>query len=112
MCSWAPAPVCYTMYNALYSDSNDVSCGYLTPKTSPFRHRERRFSSYNSTEGFKAEGTKGQRFYRFHYDYKDSIATRINLVLIRPQGIYEIKKMLKRKAHTRKEKRNLRTEAR
>ena len=65
-----------------------------------------------STEGFKAEGTKGQRFYRFHYDYKDSIATRINLMLIRPQGIYEIKKMLKRKARTRKEERNPRTEAR
>ena len=37
-----------------------------------------------STEGFKAEGTKGQRFYGFHYDYKDSIATRKNMMLIRP----------------------------
>ena len=27
-------------YNALSSDNNDVSCGYLTPKTSPFRHRK------------------------------------------------------------------------
>lgn len=111
MCSWAPAPVCYTMYNALYSDSNDVSCGYLTPKTRALSVTEKG-DSPPSTEGFKAEGTKGQRFYRFHYDYKDSIATRINLVLIRPQGIYEIKKMLKRKARTRKEDRNLRTEAR
>lgn len=36
------------------------------------------------TEGFKAEGTKGQIFYSFHYDYKDSIATRRNMMLIRP----------------------------
>ena len=80
----------------------------LTMKTSPVTEK----GDSASNEGFKAEGTKGQRFYGFHYDYKDSIATRKNMMLIRPWGIYEIKKMFKRKAHTRKEKRNLRTEAR
>ena len=42
MCSWAPAPVCYTMYNALYSDSNDVSCTWLCdPKDEPFPSRRK-----------------------------------------------------------------------
>lgn len=51
------------MYNVLYYDSNDVSYGYLTLKTSPFRHGKG--DSPPSTEGVKAEAMKGQRFYGF-----------------------------------------------